>query len=309
MTEKLSEISKTKREQITADFRTYLSEERGLSREALGNASRLAGRFLAARFPDDDVVFAKVIPGDITRFVQREASLFGPGRTKSMVWALRTFFRYLRHRGYIEVNLAGCVPSVPEYSLSTLPKYLPCGSVERVLQSCDRTISQGRRDYAIMLLLARLGLRGGEVVGLMLDDVDWDLGQISVRGKGGRFAKLPLPADVGEALADYLKRDRQHSSSRRLFLTLTTPATGIASTCIVSSLVKRALARAGVESERKGAHLFRHTLATEMLQRGAKLSEIGELLRHRNTNTTRIYAKVDLAALRKLAQTWPGGAR
>jgi site-specific recombinase XerD len=226
-----------------------------------------------------------------------------------MVWALRTFFRYLRHRGYIDVNLAGCVPSVPEYSLSTLPKCLPCGSIERVLQSCDRTIAQGRRDYAVMLLLARLGLRGGEVVVLMLDDVDWDLGQINVRGKGGRFAKLPLPADAGEALADYLKSDRPLSSSRRLFLTLRAPATGMCGASIISSLVKRALARAGVESERKGAHLFRHTLATEMLQRGAKLREIGELLRHRSTNTTRIYAKVDLTALRKLALTWPGGAR
>jgi integrase len=181
--------------------------------------------------------------------------------------------------------------------------------MEQVLEHCDRSTPAGRRDYAILLLLARLGLRGGEVVGLMLDDIDWGLGEIGIRGKGGWFAKVPLPADAGKALAEYLRRDRPRSSSRRVFLSLRMPGTELSGTSAVSIVVRRALARAGVRPERKGAHVFRHTLATEMLGRGASLGEIGELLRHRSANTTRIYAKVDLPAFRKLALVGPGGAR
>lgn len=309
MNEKISEFPNIKRDAIAAEFRRYLLEERGLCLESVELVCRLADKFLAARFPDGGIDFAQVRPDCVARFVRSEVSKYGPSHAKSLVSAMRALFRFWRHCGFTEVDLAGSVPSVPEYSLSTLPKYLPSGSIERILEHCDRTRPQGRRDYAILLLLARLGLRGGEIVGLTLDDVAWDLGQITVRGKGGRLAQLPLPADAGKALADYLKQDRPRASSRRLFLTLIAPFAGFSRSSSVSWVVKQALARAGVKSARKGAHLLRHTLATEMLQRGASLNEIGELLRHRSINTTRIYAKVDLVALRKLALPWPGGAR
>jgi len=167
----------------------------------------------------------------------------------------------------------------------------------------------GRRDYAILLLLARLGLRSGEVAGLGLEDIDWKNGFFSVVGKGGCSSQLPLPADVGNAIAAYLKNGRPGLSvSRRLFLRARAPAVGFTSMA-VRDVVKRALGRAGIDSPRKGAHQFRHALATGMLNRGASLSEIGELLRHQSPDTTRIYAKVDLASLRALAMPWPGGGR
>ena len=185
MKERFSSFSVIRREAITADFRRYLLEERGLSEMTLPNMIWFVDQFLTAQFPGGEVDFLKLNPGVVTRFVQRQAAELKSGRTKVLVSVLRTFFRYLRHRGQIEVDLAGCVPSVPEYSLSTLPKFLPPGSVDRVLKHCDRSIPQGRRDYAILLLLARLGLRGGEVLRLTLDDIDWGLGQINVWGKDG----------------------------------------------------------------------------------------------------------------------------
>jgi len=181
--------------------------------------------------------------------------------------------------------------------------------VQKVLHDCDRRTGIGRRNYAILLLLARLGLRAGEVVALNLEDIDWDNGHITVRAKGGRWSQLPLPADVGKAIALYLRQDRPHVSCRRVFLRHRAPTVGFANSIAISSLVMSALKRAGVESARKGAHLFRHGLATDMLRHGASLDEIGDLLRHKSPNTTAIYAKVDLVALRSLALPWPGGAR
>ena len=163
------------------------------------------------------------------------------------------------------------------------------------------------RDYAILLLLARLGLRGGEVVTLTLDDLHWEAGEITIRGKGGRHHRLPLPQDVGEALVTYLREGRPHCSTRRVFLRARAPRRGFSSSVAIADIVRRALERAGLHPPRKGAHLLRHTLATQMLRKGASLAEIGEVLRHQHPDTTAIYAKVDLQALRALAQPWPGG--
>jgi integrase len=168
----------------------------------------------------------------------------------------------------------------------------------------------GRRDYAILLLLARLGLRSGEVVRLTLDDIDWQNSDITVAGKMGRLDKLPLPADVGEAIAAYLTNGRPRvPESRRLFIRSRAPLTGFKDQQGVGSVVEHALARAGIHSPRKGAHQFRHTLASDLLRRGRSLSEIGELLRHRSPQTTSIYAKVDFHSLRPLALAWPGGSQ
>jgi len=225
-----------------------------------------------------------------------------------MVTALRCFFRYLRNKERISNDLAAAVPAVANWSLSSLPKYLPAGAVQRVLRKCDRRTSLGKRDYAILMLLARLGLRGGEVAGLNLGDIDWSSSQISIHGKGGSHVSMPLPADVGEAIAVYL-RCRPRCSNRRVFVRGRAPFVAFSNSTAVTGIVRRALNHAGVESVCKGAHIFRHSLATELLRRGSSLEEIGEVLRHQSPNTTAIYAKVDLTSLRSIALPWQGGTR
>ena len=178
-----------------------------------------------------------------------------------------------------------------------------------MLDCSERNTAVGRRNYAILLLLARLGLRACEVVALNLEDIDWENARITIRAKGGRWNQLPLPTDVGEALALYLRHARPSCPCRRVFIRDRAPRRGFAGSQAICPVVRRAIQRAGVESARKGAHLFRHSLATSMIRQGASLDEIGELLRHRSPNTTAIYAKVDLPALRSLALPWPGGGR
>jgi site-specific recombinase XerD len=186
---------------------------------------------------------------------------------------------------------------------------MPPTQVHQVLEDArKRGSAVGHRDYAILLLLARLGLRGGEVCHLLLEDLDWEKSRIAIRGKGGRVTHLPLPADVGKAIAAYLQQDRPRvTSTRRLFLRVRAPLTGFKSQGSIGSVVKHVLQRAKIESPRKGSHQFRHSLASTMLQQGSSLSEIGELLRHRSPDTTAIYAKVDLRSLSSLALPWPGG--
>jgi site-specific recombinase XerD len=299
----------TARETLLEKYRCYLLDERGLAQGSVRNMLLFVDHFLVEKYPRDHFDFAALKPEHITTFVRRQATKLGSIQAKHVVTALRGFFRYLRQRGEINTALAGCVPRVPNYSFSTVPKFLTAGSVEKILRRTDQSTPRGHRDYAILMLLARLGLRTCEVVRLELGDVDWESGQITIRGKGGRWSKLPLPPDVGEALAVYLQHDRPRCSTRRLFVTQRAPITGLSTGCAIVKSVARALKKAGIVSERKGGYLFRHTLATEMLGRGASLQEIGEVLRHRKADTTRIYAKVDFRALRNLAQPWPGGAR
>lgn len=291
------------------EFRCYLLQERGLSTATLRNYLPVVEQFLSERFRNRTPIVRSLRAPDITGFVVRHASHLSSVRAKLMVTALRSFFGYLRYRGVISTDLAGCVPTVPNWSLSTLPRFLPAAKVERVLKCCDRKTSVGRRNHAILLLLARLGLRAGEVVALKLDDIDWSTGQITIRGKGGKSAQLPLPSDAGEALASYLRDDRPRCATRRVFVRDRAPLAGFANSSTVSSLVRCALKHAGIESAHTGAHVLRHSLATSLLRQGGSLDEIGELLRHQSPNTTAIYAKVDVAALHTLALAWPGGAR
>jgi site-specific recombinase XerD len=294
---------------IVSEFRCYLLQERGLSPATLLNYVPVVEQFLAERFHGGSPNFALLRAPHATGFVMRHARRLSPLRAGLMVTALRSFFRYLHHRGAIATDLAGCVPTVPNWSLSTLPRFLPAATVERILKCCDRKTSVGRRNHAILLLLARLGLRAGEVVGLNLDDIDWSTGQIAIRGKGGKSAQLPLAADVGAALAAYLRHDRPQSTTRSVFIRHRAPLVGFGNSSTISSLVRRALEHAGVESPHKGAHVLRHSLATSLLRQGGSLDEIGELLRHQSPNTTAIYAKVDVTALHTLALPWLGGGR
>jgi site-specific recombinase XerD len=300
---------KNQRQTRMSDYRHYLLKERGLAESTIPSYVAFADQFLADRFGDSDLNLIALGAGDVATFMRNRAHDLTRETAKLMVTGLRSFFRYLRHQGEITTDLAASVPAVANWSLSDVPKFLPAGAVEQVLDACQRGTPEGKRNYAVLLLLARLGLRACEIVALKLDDIDWDCGTISVRCKGGRCAQLPLPADVGEGVAAYLKTGRPQCRCRHLFLRHRAPVRGFAGSTTVSTIVRRALARAGVRSDRTGAHLFRHTLATGLLRGGASLDEIGEVLRHRSPNTTAVYAKVDLAALRTVALPWPGDVK
>ncbi len=223
-----------------------------------------------------------------------------------MVTVLRSFLRFLLQSKEIPDDLATFVPTVADWRLSSVPQYLGPDEVERVLSACDQSRRVGLRDHAIILFLARLGLRAGEIVAMELDDIDWRSGEITVRGKGSQLDCLPLPSEVGESLTRYLKEARPASRTRRVFIRMKAPLIGFSGPAAVSTLVRRALDRAALRPAKKGAHLLRHSLATRMLGEGASMAEIGDVLRHRAAATTEIYAKVNLTALRTLARAWPG---
>ena len=296
-------------ERVEEAFKQYLMQERGLSPATLLNYQPFVHALLSERFRSGLIHLDQLGAADVIGFVRRHAHELSAERAKLMTTALRSFLRYLLHGGEIDTDLAACVPCVPRWSLSDIPKFLPPGQVQKVLEHCDRQTASGIRDYAILLLLARLGLRACEVVSLNLDDIQWHEGRILLCGKGRRWAQLPLLHEIGEALARYLQQARPPCASRRVFVRARAPWQGFANSSAICCVVDRALVRAGIDSPRKGAHLFRHTLATDMLRQGASLTEIGQLLRHRHPSTTMIYAKVDVSALRMLALPWPGGGR
>jgi site-specific recombinase XerD len=298
--------------QLQRDYAQYLRIERGLAPATVTDYCRVLRWFLTDRFGDGPLDLQVLDVSTITTFVIRRASTMSPRYAKSLVTALRSICQFLWQRGAIDRNLAAGVPSVPDWRLATIPKYLGPEEVECVLQACDRHTAPGRRDYAILLLLARLGLRAGEILALELDDIHWRTGEIVVRSsKRLPQDRLPLLTEVGEALATYLHQDRPSHPTRRVFLCMGAPRRGFAHPSTVSTIVRRALTRAGLSPALTGAHLFRHSLATRMLRQGASLPEIGQVLRHRAVGTTEIYAKVDLAGLRALAAPWPqtGGAQ
>jgi len=296
-------------EQLIGRYERFLLDERNLVPDSIAHFRLFARRFLTERFSDGPLKLSTLRAPDVTAFIQRHAHDHGPCYARDLVRATRSFLRYLYYKGLVDTDLSLAVPKVARWHLSTLPKHLPVVQVRQVLRHCDRKTVLGRRDYAVLLLLARLGLRAGEVVKLRLEDTDWENARITICGKGGKWSQLPLPPDVAKAIAHYLRYDRPRCASRRLFIRDYAPFDGFHSASAIASLVKRALKRAGVVSARKGAHLLRHSLATDMLRRGASLDEIGEVLRHRSSDTTAIYAKVDLKSLRALALPWPGGVR
>jgi site-specific recombinase XerD len=302
-------VALTPVQQLTQNYERFLVEERALSRQTVGTWTPFVTRFLWEKFANGPLDLPDLKAPDVTAFIQRHARRHGSSYARKLVASTRSFLRYLHYKGLSDADLAKVVPKVARWSLSTLPKHLPAGQVQRVLDCCERKTALGRRNYAILLLLARLGLRAGEVIRLTLDDLDWDNSRITVRGKGDHSAQLPLPADVGRAIATYVHRDRPRCECRSVFIRDYAPMGGIAKVHSIGKIVQCALKKAEVTSARKGAHLLRHSLATDMLRRGASLAEIGEILRHKSPDTTAIYAKVDFGALRSLALAWPGGAR
>ncbi len=306
---KSESIASSPAQRLANEYRVFLKEERGLDRSTVYHYSRHIDRFLNERFGAGRVNLRALGGLEITAFVRRQAPRYGRGWAAQMVTGLRSFFRFAQFRGLIASDLAAMVPPVANWTMAGLPKYLSTEGVQRVLGACERATVRGKRDYAILLLLARFGLRAGEIVALQLDDIDWANAELAIRSKkGDGWARLPLMVDVGQALARYLAV-RPPSAYRNVFVRGYAPYTPFVFSGAVSDLVRKAIERAGVKSARNGAHVFRHTLATEMLRRGASLTEIGRVLRHRHPDSTVIYAKVDLGALRELALPWPGGAR
>jgi site-specific recombinase XerD len=298
--------------QLQRQYEQYLTAQRGLAPVTVSKYIGVLRWFLLDRFGNGPLELGALDVSTITTFVIRHARTMSPGYAKGMVTALRSICQFLLQRGAIERDLAACVPRLSDWRLATIPKYLTPDEVERVLQACDRQTVVGRRNHAVLLLLARLGLRAGEIVALELDDIHWRAGELIVRSsKRLPQDRLPLLSEVGEALATYIRRDRPRHPTRRVFLCTRAPRRGFSGPSTVSTIVRRALARVGLCPALKGAHVLRHSLATRMLRHGASLQEIGQILRHRDVNTTEIYAKVDIDGLRALAQPWPlaGGAQ
>jgi len=307
--ERISAPRPTPAQQCARAYEQYLRKERVLAQATIVNYVPFISRFLKDRFGSGPVKLSRLRARDVVRFVQCQAPRLHPKRAKLLTTALRSFLRYVRYRGETRLDLAAAVPCVANWSRPSIPRGIAPEQVRELLSKIDRNTAVGRRDYAIVLLLARLGLRSGEVAFLELDDIDWQGGCLSVHGKSGRRAQLPLPKDVGEAIVAYLRHGRPHSASRRVFLRAKAPIRGFLSQCAVGTIVRHALLRAGIQAPTTGAHQFRHALATQMLRQGASLAEIGGLLGHRSPETTKIYTKVDLEALRTLALPWPGGGR
>jgi site-specific recombinase XerD len=292
---------------ILSRYEKHLRSERGLVTITILHYQSFVRRFLVERFREGPFLLREVKPSDISNFVLRHGHTMAVKNAQLMTTAFRSFFRYLFQKGDLQADLAASVPTVADWRLSTVPKYLAPEEVEGVLRACSPRTATGRRDYAILLLLARLGLRAGEVVALQLDDINWRAGEIMVRGKGFFHDRMPLPPDVGKALASYLRRDRPPCRTRRVFVCMKAPRRGFAGPSTLTTIVRRALDRADLHPTFKGAHLLRHSLATSMLRSGATMGEIGEVLRHRIPSTTEIYAKVDFDGLRSLAHPWPIG--
>jgi len=297
----------TPHEQIFEAFSRYLREERGLAPKSIVRHLPVVRLFLHEVCPGGAGDLGRISQESVTRYIERHARDWSAGTGKAMCWALRASLRYLYGKGLNPLALAGCVPSIRSWRFASLPTYLSAAQVQTVLDGCDRATALGRRDYAVLMLLAQLGMRAGEVATLILDDIDWRSGEMLIRAKGRQRARMPIPPDVGAAVIAYLRDGRPKSSCRRLFLRTIAPNVGFASGGAVTMIAKTALERVGIRGyAHQGAHLFRHSLATELLRSGATLSEIGQLLRHESHDTTRLYAKVDVEALRTLSLPWSG---
>jgi integrase/recombinase XerD len=288
---------------VLARYSAYLLGERGLTAGTARGYVDCVRPFVATRLRGDVVDLAGLSTVEVTGFVLAACPGRAVGSAKLIVCGLRSFLRWLHLTGQAPGSLADAVPSVAGWRLSNLPKALEPGQLRRLLASCDRRTPTGRRDYALLLLLSRLGLRAGEVARLSLDDINWCCGQIVVVGKGNRAERLPLPADVGAAIAAYLRRGRPATAEgRSVFVRVHAPHRAL-TTGGVTMVVFDAGQRAGLGKIH--AHRLRHTAATSMLRAGSPLPEIGQVLRHRSPLSTAIYAKVDRDALAVLARPWP----
>lgn len=287
--------------QLVVGFKTWLSKHRGASDATIELYARDAVSIMAELETDP----MRWSPADIRGYFMKRASTCGRGTIEKMTTSLRAFLRYLAVQGHSRAELDHAVPAYAHWQLAELPRYLSGEQVSRLIAACDGDASVRRRDRAIVLLLARLGLRAGDVAKLRLVDIEWQAGSLRVTGKSRHEVRLPLPQDVGDAIAAYLECRPSCCRSDRVFLSAIAPSRPFLNGDGVSSVVRRIMKRAGVVTPIKGAHALRHTAATEMLRHGVPLDKIGLLLRHSGIDTTAHYAKVDVTLLKQVAQPWP----
>lgn len=300
------ELPRSPTDKFLAELAEHLATHRGLAPSTIRVRIQVARRFLSVHPLHEAKAATRPIGEAVSTFLQREVGSRGPQTAKCLAAGLRALLRYLAFRGTIDPTVIQCVPAIAHWRMASLPRQLSRAQVRQLLSIPDRTSALGRRDYAILLLLIRLGLRANEIVCMTLSDIDWRGRSLAVRGKGGSRSQLPLSPELCAAIADYLRRDRPRSMSRRVFLTSFAPYRGFLDGTSVSAIVRRALGQIGVSGSRCGAHVLRHTLATDLLQRGVSLTSIGQILRHQHPDTTRIYSKIDDKALRRRALAWPG---
>lgn len=286
-------------------YAKYLRRERGAAEGTVEGYVAVIREFLGQRFGTGDVDLAKLTPADIGGYIVSRSEVLSPKRIDYLACALRSFLRSIFVRGETSADLSTAALGTQMRHLASVPRYLSPAEIEGLLGTCDSETPGGRRNRAILLLLARLGLRAGEVANLELNDIRWKSGEIIVRGKGNIVDRLPLLPEVGKALAIYLVKDRPKTPSRRIFLRLCAPIRELSGRSAVSSVVRTAIKRAGLHPLVRGAHLLRHSLGTRLIRAGASIAEIGEVLRHHSPGSTEIYAKVDFEALRAIAEPWP----
>lgn len=240
----------------------------------------------------------------VRKFILDRAAHHSAGHARHVASAVRAFLRFLVATGQCAPGLVAAVPRIATWRFASLPRFVSADKVEKIVAACDRRTRMGKRDYAILLLLARLGLRAGDISALRVSDIDWQRGELLLFGKGRRQARLPLPQDAGNAILAYIMRARAATEDDHVFIHVRRPWRAL-SNCAIINIVYRAIRHSGVTVPFRGAHLFRHSLATLMLRNGAPLQTIARVLRHRSIETTSIYAKVDLKLLREVAQPWP----
>jgi integrase/recombinase XerD len=291
---------------VVGEFREWLAGERSLAAETVRCYGNHAQTFLGWLGEPLEQVLAGLEAGTVTCFMVEHCEQVSCANAKASVTALRALLRFLHLAGHVPTGLAGAVPAVAGWRQASLPRGLEAGQAERLLVACDRSTHVGRRDYAMLMLLAQLGLRGAELAALQLTDIDWQAGEVVVHGKAARLDRLPLPVAAGEALAEYLTESRPRCESTAVFVMVRAPHAAI-SPHAVRQVMYRACERAGLP--RLGAHRLRHALATDLLRAGSSLAEVGQVLRHRSALATSIYAKVDERSLAALVRPWPGGVR
>jgi len=292
---------------LLADFEAYLVKQRGLSQRTIYHVLRFANRFLDYRFGTAMIDLTRLRAADTIGFVQHLLVGKHPYRDKTATTHLRTFCQYLFGRGATATNLALSIPKAAKRWDARLPRHLSPDGVEAVLRSVRGNPRHGARDYAMLLLMARLGLRAAEVIATRLDDIDWRAGELLVRGKGKLHDRLPITAEVGDALSRYLREERGETSCRMVFVTHRAPHRAFKDGQIVNAILKGALAATGQKpiTPYVGSHLLRHSLATQLVNAGASLDEVGDVLRHRSRTSTMVYARLDIGGLRSIAQPWP----
>ncbi len=288
-------------------YQGHMVKNQGLAKETIRVRIRVARNFLSLQFGENNLDFSNLLPRHIEQYFLNRSHHCSNSTLKTEVSAIRCFFRFLQFRGDISAYLLDSVPTVPSWRHTIIPEFLTTDDINLLIQQCESETPQGQRDIAILLLLIRLGLRAIEICRLTLDDIEWNAGFINILGKNGERDRLPLLQDVGETISTYLCHGRPQCLTRCVFVRAIAPFKPFSSSCAIANVVRNALRRANLNPQRKGSHLLRRSFATMMLEGGASLSEIGQILRHQKADTTAIYAKVDLGRLRPIARRWPEG--